>query len=68
MSELGFNVPPTRRSYRDGTSVKSLIRKNEEERNRSCDPWIDSPACYPLHNRRSCAKVRRIGMWAGRAF
>ena len=53
MSELGFNVPPTTRSYGDGTSVESLIRKTGEAGDRSCDPWIGSLACYPLHHRRS---------------
>ena len=40
--------------------------EDREAGNRSCDPWIDSPACYPLHNHHSCAKVGRIDMWAGR--
>ena len=68
MSELGFKVPPTMRQYGDWTSVKSLIRKTGEAGDGSCNPWIDSPAYYPLHNCRSCARGGRIGMWAGRAF
>ena len=53
MSELGFNFPPTTRSNGDGTSVLSLIRKTGEAGDRSCDPWIGSQACYPLHHRGS---------------
>ena len=30
LSDLGFNVPPITRSYEDGTSVLSLIRKTGE--------------------------------------
>ena len=53
VSELGFNVPPTTRSYGDGTTVESLIRKTGEAGDQSCDPWIGSLACYPLHHCRS---------------
>ena len=60
MSELGFNVPPTTRSYGDGTSVSSLIRKTGEAGDRSCDPWIGSLACYPLHHRRSEVNTKYI--------
>ena len=36
MNELRFNVPPTVRSHRDAGD-------------RSCNPWIGSLACDPLH-------------------
>ena len=49
MSELWFNVPPTMRSYGDGTSVSSLIRKTGESGDQSCDPWIRGLVCYPPH-------------------
>ena len=48
MSEIELNVPSTTRAYGAGTSVLSLNRKTGEAGNRSCDPWIVSPACYPL--------------------
>ena len=40
VSELGFNVPPTTRSYGDGTSVKSLIQKTGETGDRSPIPEL----------------------------
>ena len=60
---LLFNVQPIARSYGDGTSVLSLIRKTGELGNRSRDPWIGSLACYPLHYRRSYAFWNKVCWW-----
>ena len=53
MSELGLNMPPTTRLYKDGTSVERPIRKTGEAGDRSSDHLIGSPACYPLRYHRS---------------
>ena len=37
---LGYNVPPQLRSYGDGTSVLSLIRKTGEARDRTHCPLV----------------------------
>ena len=65
MSELWSNVPLTTRSYEDGTSGLSLIRRTGEAGNRYCDPWIGSLACYPLHYGR-CSTHASVG-WLGGA-
>ena len=66
VSELGFNGV---------TSVKSLIRKIGEAEDRTCDPWIGSPACYPLHYHRFWIQAEMggggiggregVGVWRG---
>ena len=64
MHELGFNVPPTTRSYGDGFSAESLFQKTREAGDRSCDLWLGSLACYPLHHRHSSLSIftgRRTG-------
>ena len=38
------------RSYGDGTSVYSPIRRTGEARDRTCDPWFTRRVTYPLHH------------------
>ena len=40
MSELGFNIPPTMKSYRDGTSVTSLTERSEKWGICPVIPWM----------------------------
>ena len=38
------------RSYGDGTSVYSPIRRTGEARDRTCDPWFTRRVTLPLHH------------------
>ena len=49
VSELGFNVPPTSRSYGDGPQFKVISenQKKKKAENRACDPLIGTRALHP---------------------
>ena len=47
---FGGNDSESKQNSCDHTGPRfNVIRKIGEAGDRSCDPWIGSPACYPLH-------------------
>ena len=61
VNELGFNVPPTTRSYGHGPRFKVPSERPEKQATAA----FGSAACYPLHYRRSWLIFMQSGHKSG---